>query len=66
MSRKRILWSCVAVVALLFVIYLYGGSSTPGGQQPLVRLDASNLASLQSSFNASANSARVLLLLSPT
>jgi len=50
----------------LLAYYLYGGSTVPNGQQPLVRLTDSNFSSLKDSFNSSANSVRVIVMLSPT
>jgi hypothetical protein len=66
MSRRKLSWLAVAVVALFFLYYLYGGSTVPAGQPALVRLKNSNLAALKDAFNASAGSVRVLLLVSPT
>ena len=69
MKRKRVLYSLVAVVGavLLFVVYyLYLGSTVPAGQQPLARLDNSNFDSLKKSFNESADSVRLIVMLSPT
>jgi len=64
--RKGIIVGSVAVLAFLVFYYLYGGSTAPEGQQPLVRLGSSNLASLKDAFNGSANSVRLLVLVSPT
>jgi hypothetical protein len=69
MRRKHVIYGLVAVVSaiVLFVVYyLYLGSTAPTGQQPLVRLDNSNIESLKKSFNESADSVRVILMLSPT
>jgi len=69
MKRKPITYGIVTVViviALLVTYYLYLGSSAPPGQQPLVRLNASNFDSLKKSFNESPDSVRVLVMLSPT
>ena len=69
MKRKRVVYGLVAVIGgiILFVVYyLYLGSTTPTGQQPLVRLDNSNIDSLKKSFNDSADSVRVMVMLSPT
>lgn len=69
MKRKRIIYGLAAVVGatLLFLVYyLYLGSAAPVGQQPLVRLDQSNIDSLKKSFNDSADSVRVMVMLSPT
>jgi hypothetical protein len=69
MKRKRIFYASLAVViaiALFVVYYLYLGSTVPASQQPLVRLDTSNFESLKKSFNESADSIRVIVMLSPT
>ncbi len=67
MSRcKGIIFGSVAALAFLVFYYLYGGSTTPKGQQPLVRLNHPNLAALKDAFNGSANSVRLLVLVSPT
>jgi hypothetical protein len=66
MNRKRIAVLSLVAIGLVVLYYFYGGSAVPSGQQPLVRLDNSNLASLQEGFNGSANSVRLLVLLSPT
>jgi len=69
MKRKPVIYGLVTVVGaivLLVVYYLYFGSTAPTGQQPLVRLDNSNIESLKKSFNDSADSVRVVVMLSPT
>jgi hypothetical protein len=69
MKRKHVIYGLVAVVGAIvfFVVYhLYLGSTAPTGQQPLVRLDNSNIDSLKKSFNESADSVRVIVMLSPT
>jgi hypothetical protein len=69
MTRKPLIYGLVAVVGaiVLFVVYsLYLGSTVPTGQQPLVRLDNSSIDSLKKSFNESADSVRVVVMLSPT
>ena len=66
MTRKRIIGIGVAAILLIVFFYLYGGSTVPQGQQPLVRLNSSNIGGLKDAFNASANSVRLLVLVSPT
>lgn len=66
MSRRRIIGFSLTVLLLLVFFYLYGGSTVPQGQQPLVRLNSSNITGLKDAFNASANSVRLLVLVSPT
>jgi len=66
MTRKRIIGFGLAVIVMLVFFYLYGGSTVPQGQQPLVRLNSSNVSELRDTFNASVNSVRLLVLVSPT
>jgi hypothetical protein len=69
MKRRHIVLSVLAAAGFLILYifyYLYGGSATPTGQQPLASLNSSNLSSLKDAFNGSANSVRVLVMLSPT
>ena len=69
MRRKRIIYGSIAIavaVVVLIAAYLYLGSTVPVGQQPLVRLDNSNIDSLKKSFNESADSVRVMVMLAPT
>ena len=67
MSRGKgvVVGGAVALVFLVFYYY-YGGSATPKGQPPLVHLNSATIASLKGAFNGSANSVRILVLLSPT
>ena len=66
MTRKRALWLVFAVVILAVAFYLWGSSSTPPGQQPLVSLNEGNVSEFQQSFNAAVSDTRIVLLLSPT
>ena len=69
MRRKPVIYGLVAVagaIVLFVVYYLYLGSTAPAGQQPLVRLGNPNIDSLKESFNDSADSVRVIVMLSPT
>lgn len=67
MKRKRIiLGSVLAAISFLVFYYFFWGSTVPNGQQPLVRLNSSNVASLKDAFNGSANSVRIVVMLSPT
>ena len=66
-KRRLIIVLAIVVIGLGLVgYYLYGGSTVPNGQPPLVRLTDSNFSSLKDSFNSSANSVRVIVMLSPT
>ena len=67
--KRRLIIIVIAVVVAglgLVAYYLYGGSTVPGDQQSLVRLTDANFSSLKDSFNGSANSVRVIVMLSPT
>ena len=69
MKRKHVMYGLAAVlvaIAVFIVYHLYLGSSAPSGQQPLVRLNNTNIDSLKKSFNDSADSVRVMVMLSPT
>jgi hypothetical protein len=67
--KRRLLLIILAIVVIglgLVGYYLYSGSTVPNGQPPLVRLTDSNFSSLKDPFNNSANSVRVIVMLSPT
>jgi len=67
MKRKSIVVAFVlAAIAFLVLYYFFLGSTVPNGQQPLVSLNSSNIGSLKDAFNGSANSVRLLVMLSPT
>ena len=67
MKRKGIIiGSVLAVILLVLFYYFYLGSTVPTGQQPLVYLNSTNVTSLKDTFNSSANSVRVIVMLSPT
>ena len=69
MKRKRIILGLLVLLitaALLAAYYFYLGSTVPNGQQPLVRLNSSNIGTLKNAFNDSSDSVRVIVMLSPT
>jgi hypothetical protein len=66
MTRKRAFWLVFAVMILVVAFYLWGSSSTPLGQPPLVSLNEGNISEFQQSFNATVSDTRIVLLLSPT
>jgi len=69
MRRKYVIYALMVVagaILLFAVYYLYLGSTVPAGQQPIVHLKDSNFDSLKESFNESADSVRVMVMLSPT
>ena len=66
MTGKRTLWLVFVVAILAVAFYLWGSSSTPAGQPPLVSLNERNISEFQQSFNAAVSGTRIVLLLSPT
>ena len=66
MKKRAILVLVAAVVVLLAVVYAWGPSRLPGGQQPLVTLSQANWSAFAAAFDADPSVPRVLLLLSPT
>ena len=66
MTRRRALWLVFAIAILAAGFYLWGSSSTPPGQPPLVSLNESNVSVFQQHFNAAVSNTRIVLLLSPT
>ncbi|HXY14615.1 MAG TPA: hypothetical protein VEI26_08960 [Terriglobales bacterium] len=67
MSWKRaIVLALAAVLVLLGVRYLWGPSSVPPGQEPLVTLSSANFSEFERAFDADADIPRLVLLISPT
>lgn len=67
MKRKGIIiGSVLAVILFALFYYFYLGNTVPNGQQPLVYLNSTNVTSLKDAFNSTANSVRVIVMLSPT
>ena len=67
MKRKlTIIGVVIAAIVLLAFYYFYWGTTVPEGQKPLVRLDSTNISSLKDEFNRSADSVRLIVMLSPT
>jgi len=67
MTKKRVIVLAVmAVVLLLAVVYLWGPSSVPRGQEPLLALSSANLSDFENAFDRDSDSPRLVLLLSPT
>jgi hypothetical protein len=67
MNMKRaIVWAVAAVLVLLGIFYLWGPSSAPPGQEPLLTLTSTNFTDFQKAFDADVDAPRLVLLLSPT
>jgi len=66
MKKKSIVLALIAVVLLLAVVYLWGPSSVPPGQEPLVALSNANFSDFENVFDGDLDTPRLVLLLSPT
>ena len=66
MKRKAIIAGVVAALLLLVAAYLWGPSSVPQGQPPLLTLTAGNFSQFEAAFDGDRSVPRVVLLLSPT
>ena len=64
--KRRAIFVAAAAVVLLAIAYLWGPSSVPAGQEPLVTLSDANWGEFAAAFNADPNVPRMVLLLSPT
>ena len=56
----------VVLIAAAVAWYRLAPGEAPGGQPPLVTVDAAALESLRADFNGDANETRVIVLLAPT
>jgi hypothetical protein len=66
MKRASSILVAAGVAAVLCGIYFSRTGHTPADQPPLAKMNDSALAALQSDFNQTPASLRVILLLSPT
>lgn len=68
MKRAAVIVIVTIVTALLLsgVIYVWGPSSAPRGQDALVALSDGNLNEFKAAFDANSEIPRLVLLLSPT
>ncbi len=66
MKKKSIVLAVIAAVLLLAVVYLWGPSSVPPGQEPLVALSNANFSDFENVFDGDLGTPRLVLLLSPT
>jgi hypothetical protein len=65
-KKKIIVLAVIFFVLLLAVVYLWGPSSTPPGQEPLIALSNANFSAFEDSFEGDLDTPRLVLLLSPT
>jgi hypothetical protein len=66
MKRKLAIGLAVCALLLLAIFHLWGPSSVPQGQEPLVTLSRSSINDFQKAFDAQTDGPRMILLLSPT
>jgi hypothetical protein len=66
MNRKQVYILAVGLLLLAAGYYFYGGHTTPKGQPPLLSFASGDLTPLKNTFNSSASSIRVVVMLSPT
>ena len=67
-EMKKKLATCLAICVLLLlaIFYLWGPSTVPSGQKPLLTLSTANFSDFQKAFDEQADGPRIILLLSPT
>jgi len=66
MRKRAALLGATAILVLLAAVYLWGPSSVPPGQEPLVTLTSANFSEFEKVFDRDADVPRLVLLLSPT
>jgi hypothetical protein len=66
MKKRIIVLTLIAVVVLLATVYLWGPSSMPQGQEPLVVLSNASFSDFENAFDGDVGTPRLVLLLSPT
>ena len=66
MKKRAIVLAVIAVVLLVMVVYLWGPSKMPPGQEPLVALSNANFSDFENAFDGDLDTPRLVLLLSPT
>jgi hypothetical protein len=65
-KKKVIVLALIAVVLVLTAMYVWGPSSVPPGQEPLVALSNKNFSAFENAFERDSDAPRLVLLLSPT
>lgn len=66
MGKRTVFLVAAAIVVLLLAVYLWGPSSVPAGQEPLLTLSSANFSQFENAFDRDADVPRLVLLLSPT
>ena len=66
MKKRAALLAATTILVLLAAVYLWGPSSVPPGQEPLITLSSANFSEFENAFDGDADAPRLVLLLSPT
>jgi hypothetical protein len=66
MKGKLAIGLAVCVLLLFAIFHLWGPSSVPQGQEPLLTLSGEGFKDFQKAFDAQTDGPRMILLLSPT
>jgi hypothetical protein len=66
MKKRGVLLAVTAPFVLMVALYLWGPSSVPPGQEPLVALSNANFSEFENAFEGDSDASRLVLLLSPT
>ncbi len=66
MKKRAALLAATAILVLLAAVYLWGPSSVPPSQGPLVTLTSANFSEFENAFDHDADVPRLVVLLSPT
>jgi hypothetical protein len=67
MRRKHAISLAITVfLVICAILYLWGPSSVPVGQAPLLTLSTANFSDFRKAFDTEADASRIILLLSPT
>jgi len=66
MKKRAAFLVATTILLLLAAVYLWGPSTVPPGQEPLVRLTSANFSEFENAFDRDADVPRLVLLLSPT
>ncbi len=66
MKKRAVFLAATAILVLLAAVYLWGPSSVPPGQEPLVTLSGANFSEFENAFDGDTDVPRLVLLLSPT
>ena len=67
MNKKPLIVSVpLAALALLTIVFLWGPSSVPAGQEALITLTDGNFNEFERTFDSKTDQPRLVLLLSPT